>query len=377
MALIDANVARAQDALARAGIGAVLSYRPEDCAYLSGRRAFVYRVIAEGRAAEAVYLEADRLPVLLCMADYVGFYQSVGINARPMADLLSVLGDARQRGLRVAVAPDTPHGEYVRAAAALGPSLVEDVDPLLASRTVKGADEIDALRSTAAIAEAGMAAVLGSCRAGLTEAQAAAAGEAVMRAVGAESFSFSSIVTSGPEAGLMREVTTDRPLADGDWVLVDLGCSRNGYNVEFARSRQVGPMTDRFRAAYAAALEAQTAAIESVAPGIRAGDLDATARQSLERSAFAELSYHHITGHGIGTGVWEQPVIGPGSEYRLEPGNVFTIEPSIVSPGEGTIRIEDLVVVTDSGFELLTRFPVLVDDDRLGRPTDPLATVAR
>jgi Xaa-Pro aminopeptidase len=360
-AVVDGNATRARNALQVLDLGAVVSSRAEDVAYLVQPAAFLYRVIVEGRLAEVIILEdGDSPPLLLTMEAYVPYYRSVGVRAEPMPRLPEVLREVAERSLKpVGLPPQTPISLYQAVENAVGSERTRLADPLADARLCKAPSELEVMRRVAIISEAGMATILEECRQGIRECEAAAAGEQVMREMGADGLCFSTVVSSGPELGLMRELTSDRRMELGDWVLVDMGCQREGYNVEFARSCIVGTPTSEYVAAYRVVLGAQQAAIRRIRPGAAARDIDAVARDFITKAGYAQFCFQHITGHGIGTGVWEAPTIGPESDERLLEGMVVAVEPGVFLPGVGGIRIEDLVVVTESGVEPLTNFPVL------------------
>ncbi|MGI8559587.1 MAG: M24 family metallopeptidase [Solirubrobacteraceae bacterium] len=352
-AWIACNVHRAHAALEAADIDAVVSSRPEDAAYLTPRRAFIYRALAEGRLGEVVILRADGDPVLVTMDAYVPYYESVGIVARPLTELEAVVRKTTEGASRVAVPGECPHSLHRLVAANVG-ARATDADPLAAARQTKHEGEVAAIAAAATLAQAGMAAMLGACCAGQTEAEVVSCGEATMRALGAESLCFSTLCIGGPELGLMREVTTTRVLQEGDWVMLDGGCALDGYNAEFARSVRIGGPNDFYMSAYRAVYDAQRRAIDSLRPGVSGATVDAVARAAIGDAGFGDYCYAHVTGHGIGTGVWELPVLGPAERAPLPTGAVVSVEPGVFIPGTGGIRIEDLVVVTESGAELLT-----------------------
>ena len=360
-AVVEGNFVRARSALQALGLGAALSSRAEDVAYLVQPAAFLYRVIVEGRLAEIILVEdGDSPPLLLTMEAYVPYYRSVGVRAEPISRLGVVLREVARRSRKpIGLPPQTPISLYHKVEEAVGSDRTRLADPLADARVRKTPSELEVMRRVAAISEAGMRTILEHCRQGVRECEAAAAGEQVMREMGADGFCFSTVVSSGPELGLMRELTSDRRMELGDWVLIDMGCQRDGYNVEFARSCFIGTPTIDYLAAYRVVRGAQHAAIRRIHPGAVAHDIDAVARGFIAAAGYSEFCYQHITGHGIGTGVWEAPTLGPDSGERLLEGMVVAVEPGVFLPGVGGIRIEDVLVVTESGSELLTTFPLI------------------
>jgi Xaa-Pro aminopeptidase len=225
------------------------------------------------------------------------------------------------------------------------------------SRVVKDAAEVAVLREAAAriapVAQAAFAAV----RPGVSERAVAAVVESAMREQGYERSAFDTIVASGPHSALPHYRAGARLLAPGDLVVLDFGGVLDGYCCDLTRTVCVGLPSADARRIYDAVHDAQQAAIAAVKPGIPASDIDAAARQVLESRGLGE-AFGHGTGHGLGLDVHEEPRIGrPRADAPaapVEPGMVFTIEPGAYLAGWGGVRIEDDVLVTDDGCEVLT-----------------------
>jgi Xaa-Pro aminopeptidase len=227
-------------------------------------------------------------------------------------------------------------------------------------RLVKDASEIATLREAArrisGVAAAGFAAI----RPGVTERVVAAALERAMRDAGYERPAFDTIVGSGPHSALPHYRAGDRILISGDLVVLDFGGVLDGYCCDLTRTVSVGAPSAESRRVHAAVHEAQRAAIAAVKPGVAATDVDLAARNVLEQHALAE-AFGHGTGHGLGLEIHEEPrITRPRANIepvRLEPGMVFTIEPGVYLAGWGGVRIEDDVLVTETGCEVLTTVP--------------------
>jgi Xaa-Pro aminopeptidase len=211
----------------------------------------------------------------------------------------------------------------------------------------------EAARRITAVADAGFRAVAS----GRVEREVAAAIETAMREAGYERIAFDTIVASGPHGALPHHRAGDRPLSTGDLVVLDFGGVLDGYCCDLTRTVSVGPPGPEARRVYEAVLEAQQAAIGAVRPGVDTSVVDSAARGVLERHGLGE-AFGHGTGHGLGLDVHEEPRIGRPRQdvpaVPLEPGMVFTIEPGAYLPGWGGVRIEDDVLVTESGCEVLT-----------------------
>jgi Xaa-Pro aminopeptidase len=233
-------------------------------------------------------------------------------------------------------------------------------------RMIKDAHEIDMLRHGARLLSPVAVDIMSDARPGMKEQELAAKIDWRIKSAGFERCSFETIVASGPNSALPHAHPGERVLREGDLVVLDFGGVYGGYCVDLTRTVALGEPDPEMARVYQAVLEAQRAAIEAVKPGVRAGDIDAAARGTLARHGLGE-AFGHSTGHGLGVEIHETPRIGPRREAAgdapaprdeaIEPGMVFTIEPGAYLPGWGGVRIEDDVLVTSDGVEVLTNVP--------------------
>jgi Xaa-Pro aminopeptidase len=239
-----------------------------------------------------------------------------------------------------------------------------------AGRVVKDAWEQGVLREAGARLSEVARGVLADLRPGVRECDVAEGVEAGLRRAGFSRPAFDTIVASGPRAALPHGRASDRTIQRGELVVLDFGGVYGGYCVDLTRTVAFGDPGPDARAWHAAVLEAQEAAIRVAAPGRPPHDVDRAARERLEALGLGDR-FPHGTGHGLGLEVHEAPRIGPfrpdpaGADRagevplpdQLVPGMVFTVEPGVYVPGRGGVRIEDDVLVTASGSELLTSVP--------------------
>jgi len=233
-------------------------------------------------------------------------------------------------------------------------------------RIVKDAHEIEMLRKGGQLLSTVAVDVIGEIKPGAKEQEFAARIDWHIKSAGFERCSFETIVASGPNAALPHAHAGERVMRAGDLVVLDFGGVYGGYCVDLTRTVALGEPDAEMARVYGAVLEAQKAAITAVKPGARAGDIDRAARDTLGRHKLAE-AFGHSTGHGLGVEIHETPRIGPRREATgqepappdeaIEPGMVFTIEPGAYLPGWGGVRIEDDVLVTSDGVEVLTNVP--------------------
>jgi Xaa-Pro aminopeptidase len=225
-------------------------------------------------------------------------------------------------------------------------------------RLIKDADELDALREGGRRLSRIAREVPALVREGRAERAIAADIDAAMREAGFSRPAFDTIVASGPNSALPHARPTDRLLQTGDATVLDFGGVYDGYCVDLTRTVQLGAPSAALARLYSAVAEAQQAAIRAVRPGVTASAIDGAARAVLERYGLGE-AFGHGTGHGLGLEVHEEPRIARQTprltDHAVEPGMVFTIEPGAYVPGVGGVRIEDDVLVTENGCEVLTR----------------------
>lgn len=224
-------------------------------------------------------------------------------------------------------------------------------------RAVKDAEEIAAIERAVAITDETFAHLTTYLRPGLTEREVALEIDRVMRARGAEEPAFPAIVAGGPNAARPHAIPTDRPLAAGETIIIDMGALYAGYCSDMTRTVCLGEPTDEMRAVYEDVLRAQLVCAEGLRAGMSGQAADALARDALVAAGRGE-QYLHGTGHGLGLEIHEHPRIGfYASDNILVPGMVITVEPGAYIPGWGGVRIEDTILLTATGPRVLTQSP--------------------
>ena len=220
-------------------------------------------------------------------------------------------------------------------------------------RMVKSAAEIDAIRTSVKLNSAALGEALRRFRPSMTETDLAAEIEYRMRRLGADGPAFETIVAAGAHSALPHARPSADRIRNNQLVLVDMGASVAGYSSDMTRTYAIGNPDAKMRRTYRAVLESQLAAINAIKPGISAGAVDRVARDTLRRFRL-EQTFIHSTGHGLGLEIHERPRLGRKEKTKLAPGMVVTVEPGSYFEGWGGIRIEDTVLVTAQGCEILT-----------------------
>ncbi|MCC7153199.1 MAG: aminopeptidase P family protein [Bryobacterales bacterium] len=220
-------------------------------------------------------------------------------------------------------------------------------------RMVKSEDEIRQIQDSVQVAAKAYARSLRAFRPGMTEKDLAAEIDHQVRKAGAEGPAFETIVAAGPRSALPHAKPTSQSIRTNQILLIDMGASLNGYASDMTRVVHTGTPGRKARSLYNAVLEAQLAAIDCIRPGIRAAQVDAVARRVLKEHHL-DKAFQHSTGHGLGLEIHENPRLGKKDETPLESGMVVTVEPGAYLEGFGGVRIEDTVLVTKTGVEVLT-----------------------
>ena len=220
-------------------------------------------------------------------------------------------------------------------------------------RMVKSEAEIDNMRRSAALAGKAFEQTLRHMRPGVRELDLAAEIDYRMRRLGAESPAFETIVASGARSALPHARPTAKVIGNGEIVLIDMGAFLDGYASDMTRTVFLGAASPKARRLYRAVLEAQEAAVEAARNGVTAKSVDRAARRVL-RKAGLDKSFVHSTGHGLGLEIHESPRVARKVETQLKAGMAITVEPGVYLQGFGGIRIEDTIVVTRGGCEILT-----------------------
>jgi Xaa-Pro aminopeptidase len=220
-------------------------------------------------------------------------------------------------------------------------------------RAVKDPAEIDAIQRSVAVCARAYERTLKSIKPGLRERDVAAELDYQMRRLGADGPAFETIVAAGAHSALPHARPGSQPLGNDQLLLIDMGASLDGYASDMTRVVHLGKPGRTARKMHKAVLEAQLAALDAVRPGIPVLMVDQAARKVL-RGHGLDASFTHSTGHGLGLEIHEGPRVGKGVETMLEAGMVITIEPGVYLQGEGGVRIEDTVLVTPSGRQVLT-----------------------
>ncbi len=222
-------------------------------------------------------------------------------------------------------------------------------------RVIKDGVEVERIRAAAELLEGAYALVAGLGLHGRTEGEVAWAIERHLREAGASALSFDSIVASGIRGAFPHHTPTTDVIPDDTLVTVDIGCVVDGYCSDCTRTFAVGNPGPELREAYDVTLRAQVASLDAVRPGANGRDIDAIARDLITEAGHGD-HFGHGLGHGVGMEIHEAPRLARTSEDVLEVGMIVTVEPGIYLPGIGGVRIEDLVVVTEGGHEVLTGY---------------------
>lgn len=332
------------------GIGALLVTRREDVRYLSGFTG----------SAGSLLVTAGR-PFLITDFRYQlqAATETSGIRVLiQKGDFFSAVKDAADRSNVTALWFDESAVtmEFVRKLRRQKLALKGHHDLVRGLRQRKDGAELVNIRIAIQRAEESFRELRCHIKPGAGERELGLRLEYLMREKGSRRAAFDTIVASGPNGAMPHASVTDRRIKQGDLVTFDFGAESNGYFSDITRTVCVGRPTTRQRKIHSLVLEAQTAAIRIVRPGMACRSVDDAAREVIKGAGQAKR-FGHGTGHGVGLMVHEGPSVSPLSKDRVEQDMVFTVEPGVYVPGWGGVRIEDMVLVTERGAEVLTTLP--------------------
>ncbi len=221
-------------------------------------------------------------------------------------------------------------------------------------RVIKDDFEIKEIRKSAAIAVKGFHYVRQAMRPGMPEREAQGRLEYFTKSIGSEKPAFDIIIASGARSSMPHAQTNQTLIKNNDIVLVDMGVVYEGYHSDLTRPVFLGKMSDSHKKIHDIVFEAQRAGIRNAKAGVRACDVDFVCRDYIRKKGYGE-KFGHGTGHGVGLEIHEAPTVSSRSQTVLKPGMVITVEPGIYLPGKFGVRIEDMVLITEKGNEVLTR----------------------
>ena len=243
--------------------------------------------------------------------------------------------------------------------------IVSTSDKVETLRLIKDQDEIAALRRAIWQAEKAFGVLQATVRPEQTEKEVADELEHQFRLFGGKDAAFPSIIAVGPRAALPHATPTAQRVGEGEMLLVDWGVKESLYNSDLTRVLSTGRISPKLRRVYGVVFDAQTRAIEAIRPGVVAHEVDAVARDIIGKAGFGRY-FGHGLGHGLGLEVHEAPRLAAKNPTVLKPGMVVAVEPGIYLPGWGGVRIEDDVLVTRTGHEVLTGAPKQLEQAIVG-----------
>jgi len=314
----------------------------EDGAVLLTQRAVV--LLTDGRFDEAAKLEAP-------------YARKVLRKKRGPQETVKEL--KRARVTRVGFNRDhMTVGDYNALKKLAGPIRLVPTESLVTPhRARKDADEVEKLRAAIRVAEQAFQSVRAWLRPGLAEREIAAQLAYEMQKLGAQGETFPTIVAAGANSSLPHYEPGDARLAENQLLLIDWGARVAWYGSDLTRVVWLGALSTQMRAVFDVVRAAHDRAIEAVRPGIKAKAVDHVAREVIRKAGYGK-QFNHGLGHGLGIVAHESPRVAKTSADVLQPGMVITIEPGVYLPGVGGVRLEDDVLVTETGYEVLSSLPV-------------------
>lgn len=343
------RVARLREKLQSKGLSALLVASPINRRYLSGFSGSAGYVLITNQES---YLLTDFRYMTQAPQQAVGF-KVVEHGTNVMDTVKQLLVSERITSLGFEQEHVT-YGQFSAYSEQLAPISLVPVSGLVEElRIYKDADELNTMQRAADLADQTFSHVLTILASGKTEREIDLEMEMFMRSNGAASSSFDTIVASGERSALPHGVSSDRVIQGNEFVTFDFGALLDGYCSDLTRTVALGSPDPKLKEIYDIVLEAQLHALDHIKPGMTGREADALTRDIISRYGYGEY-FGHSTGHGLGMEVHESPRLSRLSDDVLQPGMVVTVEPGIYLPGLGGVRIEDDIVITETGIHILT-----------------------
>ncbi|QAY66259.1 M24 family metallopeptidase [Paenibacillus protaetiae] len=346
------RLAKLRQALAAAGLEAIVIASPHNRRYLSGFTGSSGTLLIT--SSDSFLLTDFRYTTQA--ADQAAGFTIVEHGPKPLANVRELLAD---RGIR---SVGFEQNQVVYSDFAAWRELLGDIELVPSGsiveeiRMLKDESELAVIQEACQLADAAFTHVQQLIRPGVKENDLALELEMFMRLRGASATSFDTIVASGVRSALPHGVASDKLVEEGDFITFDFGALYNGYCSDLTRTVVVGKPSAKHLEIYNIVLEAQLHALEHIRPGMSGHEADALARDIIAKYGYGD-NFGHSTGHGFGVEVHEQPRLARNSTSVLTPGMTVTVEPGIYIPGFGGVRIEDDIVITESGIKILTSSP--------------------
>ena len=346
------RIAKLRQALVEKNINAILISQPENRYYLSGfRGSNGYLVITAKDAVLATdfrYIEQAKSQA----PDYDIFHITNDItNWFPtmISELnLKMLG-FEERSITVAT-----HRQLKETMKQTKFKLIPVNGVVESLRIIKEPEEIEYISKAIDMSDNAVSHILEIAHVGMTEAEIAWELEKYLRENGSENLPFDVIVASGPNSALPHARPSERIINSGEPVIIDMGARCNGYSSDLSRTMCLGTPNDTFNRVYDTVLGAQLSALAIIQEGMSGSEADSIARGIIDEAGYGN-AFGHALGHGIGLAPHESPRLDPNSVEKLLSGMVFTVEPGIYLNGWGGVRIEDVVLMENSGVKVLSK----------------------
>ncbi|MCX7766815.1 MAG: Xaa-Pro peptidase family protein [Candidatus Sumerlaeia bacterium] len=343
---------RAQLCLRRKGINALIVLDRFNTAYISGFRGSFSIIIITSRTA---FLITDDRYLQRVTRECGDIYEILRAGRDPWKTAGDKLKQIRVKN--IGFEESLPFYAYQRLRAiskTLRCPLINATDIIRRLRMIKEESEIELIRNAARLTDEIFTEIIKFLQVGMTEREICRQIMKLTLDSNAEGVAFAPIVASGPGSAVPHYEPGDRRLAPGDLLIIDLGIKWQGYCADMTRTVVIGAATRKARELYNLVMTAQKLAIKNAQPGVKTNKLDAMVRSFFANKGYREAFLHSL-GHNIGLEVHEPPRLNSNTKATLKPGMVFTLEPGLYINGFGGVRIEDTVLMTDKGVEILTR----------------------